>query len=567
MKRNRATSCCWPEKVTKTIRFCATGRSSLTIAKSPGDIAAQGLFEAIGQKVGDFARKSEFFGKSDSESDHQPLADAMRWTAVQVAETLGVSVPAGLDPMARMAGVSIDSRAVQPGELFLAIRGPRHDGHAFVGGALSRGAAAGVVASEKFPEYSEEVRRKLFAVDDTLVGLHRFASRASEIWRKAKPGRRIGAVAGSIGKTTTKEILAALVAARFRVLKTQGNLNNEYGLPLTLLQLDDEHDAAVVEMGMSHRGELARLAQIAPPDVGVITRIAVEHLEFFSSIEEIALAERELIENLAWPGATAVLNADDERVARFAEVARGNVIWCGTSARAQFRAENIEERGVEGTAFAFVSPSGRARLELPLIGRHNVMNAVAALAAASTWGIGAADAQKVFPALTPADKRGEVVRFAAGFTVTNDTYNASPTALSALADLLASTPGYRRKILAAGEMRELGPSSPELHRECGASVAQLKKIDWILGVTGDAAEFVNAATKAGHAPAQARFFADSEEAGKFFAEFIQPGDLLLLKGSRGVKMEKILEAIDATHVRANTTNTNPPTTLQADGSR
>src|ERR1700678_2295787 len=447
----------------------------------------------------------------------------MRWTAVQVAETLGVSVPAGLDPMARMAGVSIDSRAVQPGELFLAIRGPRHDGHAFVAGALSRGAAAGVVASEKFPEYSEEVRRKLFAVDDTLVGLHRLASRASEIWRKAKPGRRIGAVAGSIGKTTTKEILAALVAARFRVLKTQGNLNNEYGLPLTLLQLDDEHDAAVVEMGMSHRGELARLAQIAPPDVGVITRIAVEHLEFFASIDEIALAERELIENLPWPQATAVLNADDLRVAQFQEVAHGPILWFGTEStskpsgatkgtngqRQEFRAENIEERGIDGSAFAFVSPSGRARLELPLIGRHNVMNAVAALAAASTWGIGAADAQKVFPALTPADKRGEVVRFAAGFTVINDTYNSSPTALSALADLLAATPRHPRNNLAAGEMRELGPSSPELHRECGASVAQLKKIDWILGVTGDAAEFVNAATKAGHAPAQARFFADS----------------------------------------------------------
>ena len=234
-----------------------------------------------------------------------------------------------------------------------------------------------------------------------------------------------------------------------------------------------------------------------------------------------------------------------------------NASAAGTNGqRAEFRAENIEERGIDGSAFDFVSPSGRARLELPLIGRHNVMNAVAALAAASIWGIGAADAKKVFPALTPADKRGEVVRFAAGFTVINDTYNSSPTALNALADLLAATPGYRRKILAAGEMRELGPSSPELHRECGASIAQLKNIDWILGVTGDAAQFVEAATKA---PAtrqrNAKFFADSEEAGKFFAEFIQPGDLLLLKGSRGVKMEKILEAIDARPTRApNTTN-------------
>jgi UDP-N-acetylmuramoyl-tripeptide--D-alanyl-D-alanine ligase len=477
----------------------------------------------------------------------------MRWTAVQVAETLVVPVPAGLDPMARMAGVSIDSRAVQPGELFLAIRGARHDGHSFVAGAISRGAAAGVVAREKLQEYPEEVRRKLFAVDDTLVALHRLASRAGEIWRNAKPGRRIGAVAGSIGKTTTKEILAALVAARFRVLKTQGNLNNEYGLPLTLLQLGDEHDAAVVEMGMSHRGELARLAQIAPPDVGVITRIAVEHLEFFSSIEEIALAERELIENLAWPGATAVLNADDERVARFAAVAHGNVIWFGTSARAQFRAEAIEEHGVEGSAFDFLSPSGRARLELPLIGRHNVMNALAALAAASVWGIGAAEAHSVFPTLVPADKRGEVIRFQNGLTVINDSYNSSPTALNALAELLAATPGYRRRILAAGEMLELGTSSAELHRECGKLAGSLKGIDWIVGVRGDAAELVRAAIDAGHAPERAKFFENSDDAAKFLAEFVAGGDLLLLKGSRGVKMEKVLDAIDVRHKRTGST--------------
>jgi len=477
----------------------------------------------------------------------------MRWTAVQVAETLGVPIPAGLDPVARMAGVSIDSRAVQPGELFLAIRGARHDGHSFIAGALSRGAAAGVVAREKLPEYPEAVRSKLFAADDTLVALHQLASHGADIWRKAKPGRRIGAVAGSIGKTTTKEILAALVAARFRVLKTQGNLNNEYGLPLTLLQLDDKHDAAVVEMGMSHRGELARLAQIAPPDVGVITRIAVEHLEFFSSIEEIALAERELIENLAWPGAAAVLNADDERVARFADVARGNVIWFGTSARAQFRAEAIEERGVVGSAFDFVSPSGRTRLELPLIGRHNVMNALAALAASSVWGIGAAEAQSVFPTLVPADKRGEVVRFQNGLTVINDSYNSSPTALNALAELLAATPGYRRRILAAGEMLELGTSSPELHRECGKMAGSLKRIDWILGVRGDAAELVRAAIDAGQAPEHAKFFENSEDAAKFLAEFVTGGDLLLLKGSRGVKMEKVLEAIDACHKRTGST--------------
>jgi UDP-N-acetylmuramoyl-tripeptide--D-alanyl-D-alanine ligase len=327
-------------------------------------------------------------------------------------------------------------------------------------------------------------------------------------------------------------------------------LNNEYGLPLTLLGLSDEYDAAVIEMGMSHRGELARLAQIALPDVGVITRVAVEHLEFFSSVDEIALAERELIENLAWPNATAVLNADDERVAHFAEVARGPVIWFGTSARAQYSAANIEERGVEGSAFDFISPAGRARLELPLIGRHNVMNALAALAAASAWGIGAEDARRVFPALVPAEKRGEVVRFEDGFTVINDSYNSSPTALDALVDLLAETPGYRRRILAAGEMLELGASAPELHRECGRHAASRKEIDWIFGVQGDAAKLVSAAIESGHAQQRAKFFANSGEAAKFISEFVGAGDLLLLKGSRGVRMEKILETIEAKHSRA-----------------
>jgi UDP-N-acetylmuramoyl-tripeptide--D-alanyl-D-alanine ligase len=482
----------------------------------------------------------------------------MRWTVAQVAEALGVAAPARLDALAGLAGVSIDSRTIQPGELFIAIHGPSHDGHDHVAAALAAGASAGVVARGRFAEYLDEIRGKLFAVDDTLDALHRLASRACAVWRAKKPGRKIGGVAGSVGKTTTKEILAALVAARFRVLKTQGNLNNEYGLPLTLLKLDDQHDAAVIEMGMSHRGELARLARIAPPDVGVITRIAVEHLEFFSSIDEIALAERELIENLAWPNATAVLNADDERVERFADVARGPVRWfsagsgagdCG-NARAEFRAENIEERGVNGSAFDFVSPAGRVRLGLPLIGRHNVMNAVAALAGASVWGIGAEDAQRVFPRLQPADKRGEVVKFAEGFTVINDSYNSSPTALNALAELLAATPGFARRILAAGEMRELGDSAPELHRECGRFVAGLRKIDWLIGVQGPAEDFVKAAVAAGHPADRAKYFQNSAEAAEFLTSFIRPDDLLLLKGSRGVKMEKILEAIDAGHTRS-----------------
>ena len=398
-KRARATSCCWPGKGHENTQILRDRTFEFDDReKARADPAPQRVFEAAASSNGTLRPKFRTPESLRLKLKPSPLETECGGRVVQVAEALGVPVPAGLDPMAGVAGVSIDSRTVQPGELFIAIRGPRHDGHGFVAGALAGGRCGRGGGARSA---SRNTRRK-FAENSSLwttrstdcTGL---ATRACEIWRKAKPGRKIAGVAGSIGKTTTKEILAALVGARFRVLKTQGNLNNEYGLPLTLLGLSDEYDAAVIEMGMSHRGELARLAQIAQPDVGVITRVAVEHLEFFSSIDEIALAERELIENLAWPSATAVLNADDERVARFAEVARGPVIWFGASPRAEFRAEEIEERGVEGSAFDFVSPAGRARLELPLIGRHNVMNAVAALAAASVWGIGADEARRVFP--------------------------------------------------------------------------------------------------------------------------------------------------------------------------
>ena len=475
----------------------------------------------------------------------------MQWTVTQAADALGVRAPSGLDPMARLAGVSIDSRTLGAGELFIAIHGPRHDGHGFIGAAFAAGAGAGLVARARLPEYPAEIQGKLFAVDDPLAALQRLASYACDRWRKAKQGRLVGAVAGSVGKTTTKEILAALVAARFRVLKTQGNLNNEYGLPLTLLKLDDEYDAAIVELGMSHTGELANLTKIASPDVGVITRVAVEHLEFFASLDEIALAERELIENLPWPRATAVLNADDERVARFADVARGNVVTFGARPAADFRAENIEDRGLEGSSFDFVSRNSRTRLNLPLIGRHNLMNALAALAGASVWGIGAADAGNVFTSLKPADKRGEVVRFEDGFTIINDSYNSSPSALTAMVELLAATPGYKRRILAAGEMLELGESSAELHRECGRAAVKQRGIDWIVGVRGHAADFIDAAIHAGHPKDRTRYFENSDEAAQFLKTFIVPADLLLLKGSRGVRMEKILEAIDAEHSRVN----------------
>ncbi|MGA8144490.1 MAG: UDP-N-acetylmuramoyl-tripeptide--D-alanyl-D-alanine ligase [Candidatus Acidiferrales bacterium] len=467
----------------------------------------------------------------------------MRWTVVQVAEALGVPVPAGVDSVAGLAGVSIDSRTVRPGELFIAIRGPSHDGHGFVAGALAGGAAAGVVARERAGEYPAEIRGKLLVVDNTLAALQRLARKYCDAWRQAKPGRRVAAVTGSAGKTTTKEILAALLSTRMRVLKSEGNLNNEYGLPLTLFRLGEEHDAAVVEVGMSRRGELARLAEIARPDVGVVTNVAPVHLEFFASVDEIALAKRELIEGLDGADPVAVLNADDSRVSRFADVFRGRVRYFGLSEGAEFRAENIEGRGIEGSVFDFKGPEERARLQLSLAGEHNVLNALASLAAASEWGIGAREAAEVLPNLRPASLRGEILRFAAGFTVINDCYNSNPVALERMIDLLVATPGYKRRILVAGAWREIGADSAALHRRAGEYAAGKPGIEWILGVDGDARELVRGAIEAGYAAERTAFFNSSEEAAKFLSGFVSPGDLLLIKGSRGVHMEVIAAAL------------------------
>jgi UDP-N-acetylmuramoyl-tripeptide--D-alanyl-D-alanine ligase len=466
----------------------------------------------------------------------------MRWTLLQISEPMLAALGAGLDPMARVAGVSIDSRTIRAGELFFAIHGPRHDGHDHVAAALERGALAAVVAESRARQFPDAVRGSCLVVDDTLRALHRLATAVRLAW-----GKKIAGVTGSVGKTTTKEILAAVLGAKLRVLKSEGNFNNAYGLPLTLFRLEDEHDAAVLEMGMSRRYELQELAAIAKPDVGVVTRVAPAHLEFFASVEEIALAKRELIEGLNGPDSVAVLNADDPLVAAFAAHAPGRVLTYGIDHGADYHAESIEDRGALGSAFVLVENGKRTQLELALPGRHVISNALAALAAASVWGIGEAEAQSVLRTLQAPAMRGELLRFTNGAALINDSYNSSPAALHAMIKVLAATPNYRRRILAAGEMRELGATSAELHREAGKFAAETGKIDWVVGVEGDAAQIVEGAVAGGIPRSQTKVFGSSEEAAKFLADFVAPGDLLLVKGSRGVKMERVVESLLAIH--------------------
>jgi len=449
----------------------------------------------------------------------------MRWTIAQVADAVGARPGTGLNPMAGVAGVSIDSRTVGSGELFIAIHGVRHDGHDHVAGALERGAIAAMVDTAELGRYRERIREQFLPVGDTFVALQQLARAVRKAWNG-----KIAGVTGSVGKTTTKEILAALLGTKLRVLKSEGNFNNEYGLPLTLFRLDETHQAAVLEMGMSRQGELSRLAEIARPDVGVVTRVAPAHLEFFASVDAIALAKRELIEGLNGPASLAVLNADDARVAAFASRAPGRVLTYGIEKPADFRAEEIEDRGALGSSFVLAHGGKRARLELSLAGRHVISNALAALAAASAWDIGAQDAPNALRELRAPAMRGELLRLANGAALINDSYNSSPAALHAMINVLAQTPGFRRRILAAGEMRELGLTSRELHRECGIAA-------------GKAAEIVEGATNAGMPKSQTKVFPSSEDAANFLADFVKSGDLLLVKGSRGVKMERIVDAV------------------------
>jgi UDP-N-acetylmuramoyl-tripeptide--D-alanyl-D-alanine ligase len=454
----------------------------------------------------------------------------MKLTLARIAEFLAAI--GQFDPSAIAQGYSIDSRTVQPGELFFAVKGDRLDGHDFVEHALSRGSCAAVISKDHLARYADP--KALLAVDDTLTALQTLATAVRKLWGKTAIG-----ITGSMGKTTTKEAVAHLLSTKYRVHRTKGNFNNHFGLPLGLLTLEPEYDLAVVEMGMSHAGEITALARIALPSQGVVTNVAPVHLEYFDSISGIARAKYELIEALPATG-TAFLNADDEYVSQFGRDFKGKVILYGMKPLADVRAENIEVIGAEGTRFDLIcagttSDGLRQPVHSPLLGQHNVYNVLAAAAVALDHGITPSEIAAALPSLSAADKRGQVVQVG-NISVLYDCYNSSPRALMAAVDTLAAMPA-RRRIVVAGEMLELGTAGEQLHRECGQYMAD-KKIDFLLGVRGLAKPMVEAASAAGM---KAEFVATPDEAGKWLASNTRDGDVMLLKASRGVKLEKALE--------------------------
>jgi len=449
----------------------------------------------------------------------------MRLPLARIGEFIAATGEYQADDVAR--GYSIDSRTVQPGELFFAVKGERLDGHDFVEQALKKGAAAAVVSRSDLSRYGSNAR--LLAVNDTLAALQTLATAVRKLWGKA-----LIAVTGSAGKTTTKEAIAHVLASRFRVLKSEANFNNHFGLPLMLLKLEPGHDVAVIEIGMSHAGEIRALAKIAQPEIGVVTNVAPVHLEFFDSLAAIAGAKYELIESLP-AGSTAILNADDDYVSQFGRDFHGKVVMYGTRPEADVRAENIVACGAEGSEFDVLVNGCREHTRLPLVGAHNILNALAAVAVAMERGLKPSETVSALATLTPADKRGEVVQLG-NITVINDCYNSNPKALSVMMDALAAMPAKRR-IVVAGEMLELGPASEEMHRQAGEHAAK-NKIDVVLGVRGQAQALVEQARRAG---ARAEFVATPQEAGEWLARETRDGDVVLLKASRGVKLEGAVE--------------------------
>jgi UDP-N-acetylmuramoyl-tripeptide--D-alanyl-D-alanine ligase len=438
-----------------------------------------------------------------------------------------ISAAGDFDREVTVHGYSIDSRTVETGQLFFAVKGERLNGHDYVEQALAQGASAAVVARDQLGRYP--VKERLLVVEDTLVALQNLATAVRRLW-----GKPLIAVTGSAGKTTTKEAIAHVLATRFRVLKSEGNFNNHFGLPLMLLKVEPEHDLAVIEIGMSHAGEIRALAKIAQPEVGVVTNVAAVHLEFFDSLADIARAKYELIESLPANG-TAIVNADDEYVSRFGRGFKGKVVSYGTHEMANVRAENMEAKGIEGIEFDVVIGTERQHATLPLVGQHNVLNALAAVSVGVERGMKLVEAVGALATMAPAEKRGQVLQVG-NITVINDCYNSNPKALKAMVDALAGMPAKRRVVL-AGEMLELGPAGEEMHREAGQHIAE-NNVDVLLGVRGLAQTMVEAAT---HRGIRAEFVASSDEAGEWLAREVRDGDVILLKASRGVKLEKALD--------------------------
>jgi len=447
-------------------------------------------------------------------------------TFFRLAQMVGGTVIQGGD--VECSSVVIDSREVRPDSVFFAITGERLDGHTFLPQALQT--ARGAVV-KNVPEGTDKA---IVQVDDTTVALQQLAKSIRSQYDPLVIG-----ITGSAGKTTTKEMIATLVATERRMHKSWGNFNNQIGAPLCMNNMPDGAEVVVSEMGMNHAGEIAEIAGLMRPNVGVYTNIAPVHIEFFGTIEGIAAAKRELLENVV-PGGTVIVNNDNEHVVRISRDFDGRRVTYGIENDADYRATNIRERGLLGTRFTLVGEGTTLEVELALPGRHNLDNLLAAIATARAVGISWPGIERGVRDVKPAYHRGVTIPFN-GATIYDDTYNSNPYALARTLELMTQAEATRR-VAVIGDMLELGEEELQFHRDAGKQIP--KSIDVVVGVGPRSQALLEGAREAGFPEASLRHFADAAAAGAFLRAFVQPGDLVLVKGSRGVGLDKAVAMLE-----------------------
>jgi UDP-N-acetylmuramoyl-tripeptide--D-alanyl-D-alanine ligase len=450
------------------------------------------------------------------------------------------------DSEREFSGVSIDTRTLIPGELFVAIRGERFDGADFAGAAVEAGAGGLVVERGGARRLAgEKGVRPLFEavvvieVEDTIAALQALAHAV----RRAS-GTKVVAITGSAGKTTTKEVTGEFLEARYRVVRNRGNFNNHIGLPLSLIELRQRPEIAVVELGMNHAGEISTLVRVAEPDVRVWTNVGEAHVGFFHSVEDIADAKAEIFDG-ATPATVLVANADDDRIAQRLPRFAGRVVTFGIDREADVRATAVRSRGIDGTDATVVTPSGTFELSTPLIGRGNLANVLAATAVAIQFNVPLSDVADRAARLAPASRRGEVLRLGNDVIVIDDSYNANPSATRRALDVLRDATDRSRRVAVLGEMLELGEQAVALHEDVGREATRAK-VDMLIAVGGEPARaLADAAIAAGLPRAKVIYVATSDEAADVAARLVQRGDLLLVKGSRGVRTDRVVDRLKA----------------------
>jgi UDP-N-acetylmuramoyl-tripeptide--D-alanyl-D-alanine ligase len=455
-------------------------------------------------------------------------------TAAVMAGAMGGRVIAG-DPAVVPTGFSIDSRSIASGEGFFAIEAVR-DGHAFAAEAAARGAIVVVVSRDLDP--SALAPATLVRVADTTAALQALGKAVRQ-----KSGARVIAITGSAGKTTTKETIAAFLEGHYSVVKNPGNLNNHLGLPLSLLELRHGADVAVMELGMNHAGEIRVLVGLAAPDVRVWTNVGDAHIGHFGSADGIAAAKAEIMED-AGPESILVANADDVRVMKYARQFAGRVVTFGCG-DADVRAVDVHEQGLGGMSATIRTPAGEAPLTVPLLGRGNFSNVLCAIAVATTLGVPVGEVAARAARLSPSKRRGEVHYLRQGVTVVDDSYNSSPSALNKALEMLSREPVAGRRVAVLGEMLELGELTTSLHEACGV-VAASAGVGLLITVGGaPAVALGQAAVGAGMPPASVIHAATSAEAADLARSMVSPGDVVLVKGSRGVKTDLVVDRLIA----------------------